>query len=171
MVLYRTQLFSLLTVYRQSNYKIREFVTQARQEKIICYASELFYAKKGEKTAQFQATVVPDIHPWDNSFSDYMLSDNGGIKYFAKRGVVGSTLSYCPLATMFYEAREQTHRGVDYSAERAIFVTNRLTWGSLRSPDVVIGDGKVSTTVIIFNRTYRSVSPPQKSYSRSSLLD
>jgi hypothetical protein len=108
---------------------------------LICFAGEYFYAKKGDKTTLFLAAVQPEMHPWDSSFAGFEMSYEGGIRYNIKRGVVGS--SGCPFGRMFYEARDETHSGDTYSGERAIVVTNRLAWGAVRDPDVVIGTGIV----------------------------
>jgi hypothetical protein len=123
------------TLFRQEKFRLRRDFTRAYQEKLICFAGEYFYAKKGDKTTQFLAAVQPEMNPWDSSFAGFEMSNVGGMRYNLKRGVVGH--SPCPFGRMFSLAREETHSGGSTN------YTNRLAWGAVRDPDVVIGTGIV----------------------------
>jgi hypothetical protein len=138
-----------LTIFgssRQEKLRQRIFLTEECKEKFICFAGEYFYAKKGIKTTQFWGAVQPKMHPWDNSFVGYQLSNTAGIRYTTGRGEVNSIAT--PITTLYQEAQGRTSRG-NTNRDHVVMVTNRLSWGDVRKADCVIGTGTVCSCSII----------------------
>jgi hypothetical protein len=125
---------------------IRYQAEKELREPLICFSGEYFYAQKGNTmTPVIKAQVAVRYHPWDSSFPTYYSGE--GVRYNFSRGVVGSAM--CPYAVLFGKAKSQLD---SIRGGIGVVITNRLAWGPLRNPDVVIGSGTVSKNLLLFDQ-------------------
>jgi hypothetical protein len=142
----KCDIFNLIWKGKRNFAEQRHFLTE-KQEKLICFAGEYFYAKKGIKTTQFWGAVHAEMHPWDNSFAGYKLSYDRGIRYSTSRGNVQAIGA--PISVFYKRPETRPHLSGEHDRDHVIMVTNRLAWGDVRKADCVIGTGTVCSCSII----------------------